>query len=136
LKQFSRVSILASAFDDAVTSQNRGAPMTNESDYEMRCLVLGAIDSIPSVKTGEFEVYVKDSVITLIGRVNSYQALFDIESRVSKISGILGLQTYIQSDVDTFSERRQMVKERRCTVRERRCSNSDLSSQDAPSRGT
>jgi osmotically-inducible protein OsmY len=94
--------------------------MTIQNDDEMRAQVLEAIESLPAVKPGDYDVYVNAGVVTLVGRVDSHKLLFDIETRVSKVSGIHGLLTYIQSDVDTAREQRRTVSERRSTVSDRR----------------
>jgi osmotically-inducible protein OsmY len=94
--------------------------MKINSDEEMRVQVLEKIQSIPAVKAGDCEVYVNAGVVTLCGRLDTYQALSDIEHQVSQIVGIHGIQTYIQTDVGTASDQRGAVKDRRCTVRDRR----------------
>jgi osmotically-inducible protein OsmY len=94
--------------------------MNINTDEDMRARVVEAIQSIPSVKSGDCEVYVNAGVVTLCGRVDTYQALSDIEHQVGKIAGIHGIQTYIQTDVGTGAEQRGAVRDRRCTVRDRR----------------
>lgn len=94
--------------------------MVGTFDDEMRNQVLQALVAIPSVKAGDCEVYVNDGVVTLSGRVNSYETLCDIESRVSKLSGIHGLRTYVHSDFGKLAEQPRAVSERRSAVRDRR----------------
>lgn len=84
-----------------------------------------AIESIPSVHSGDCEVYVNDGVVTLSGKVHSYSALFDIECHISQIAGIHGIQTYIQTDVRPAEEQRRAVSDRRCSARDRRLSRPD-----------
>jgi osmotically-inducible protein OsmY len=94
--------------------------MNINSDEEMRVQVLATIQSLPTVKPGDCEVYVNAGVVTLCGRVDTYQALSDIEHQVSRIAGIHGIQTYIQTDVGNDQEQRSARTDRRCTVRDRR----------------
>jgi osmotically-inducible protein OsmY len=95
--------------------------MTSYSDDEMRARILDVIDSTRSVYPGDVEVHVNAGVVTLSGRVSSYQTLLDVERLVIAIPGVRGLQTYIQSDIGNLTDRRSTVKERRCKVGERRC---------------
>ena len=94
--------------------------MTNKSDDYVRSQVLEAISSVPLVRPCDLEVYVNSGVVTLSGRVSSDQELFDIESRVVKVSGVHGLHTYIQSDGCTVRQTRRTTGERRCAVHDRR----------------
>ena len=94
--------------------------MTNRSDDDIRSHVLDKISSVPSVRPGAVEVHVNSGVVTLSGRVSSYQELFDIEGRVGKVLGVLGLYTYIQSDGCMVRHQRRTNGERRCAVRDRR----------------
>jgi osmotically-inducible protein OsmY len=94
--------------------------MVGTFDDAMRDQVLETIVAIPSVKPGDCEVYVNDGVVTLSGRVNSYETLCDIERRVSKLSGIHGLRTYVHSDFGKLSEQPRAFSDRRSAARDRR----------------
>lgn len=120
MKYAGRVPIVFRSIDTTPIGQNSGALMTGKSDDEIRVQIMDSIGAIPSVKSGDCEVYVNAGVVTLSGKVNSYQALSDIELRVSKVSEIHGIQTYVQSDFGADSDRRCAAGDRRGTARDRR----------------
>lgn len=66
------------------------------TDAELKADLMEQIDSIPSVKATDIEVFVDRGMVTLNGQVDTHQTRFQVERTARRVPGMRGLQINIK----------------------------------------